>query len=500
MREFHELFVGRTDAYGTYVLPKGQIAKRGTKFLGKAETVSDRELTLSTYLDHLGGTTGLGVVPLIPKSETVHWFAIDVDNYTEDDLHGDLARRINKLNLPLVICKTKSGGAHLYCFLSEPCLASDVLPHAKEYVKKLRLDPKTEIFPKQVVSTKRGSWINLPYFGDTRPCMGKDGKTELSIKEFLLYANSMEVSPDDLDIRTSELEHRETSGSQAPPCIDRMAEEGIEENSGRDNALAHYVVYAKRAFPDDWQDKVMEFNSEHCTPPLNNRDMSRIIKGGERKEYQYFCHQVPMVNLCDKAACLKREFGIGSGSPDNRDEFVIDSVRVIDIPDDPIYVLVTDGVPIRMDLNSMTQYRLFRLEYFKMLKRFPKAMKQDEWENILNDIEFEIEDAPDIVSEAGQIMYHFHEWSGQRMSQHFESVMEGYPVYLEDTVSFRPSDFMFYLRRNGCRFAHQDVWFVLHNDGAYKKRKQIGPHKPELWVYPAPEELIWFDKPEAKKF
>lgn len=502
MRQFHEIFVGRTDTYGTYALPKGQTAKRGRKFLGQAKTV-DGELTRNDYEAHLRGEVGLGIVPIVPKTNTVEWFAIDVDEYDMEGIHERMADKIKHLNLPLVVCKSKSGGAHLFCFLTKPIDAADAIKHAKEYLKKLGLKPQTEIFPKQasVKEEDNGSWINLPYFNDTRPCMGHDGKTELNLKEFLLYVETMEVHPADLDIRTQELEHRDDGGSKSPPCIDRMAEDGVEEG-GRNDALTHYAIFAKKALPDEWQDAVMEFNQEHVSPPLKYGEVGTIVKNVERKDYQYFCTRAPMNGLCDKAACLKREFGIGSGSPDNRDQFAIDSIRKIEIPDDPIYVVVVAGKPMRMDRNTMMTYRLFRAKYFDAFNQFPTAMKQEDWENMVNEIDMEIEDAPEIISIGGQIRHHFQEWTMRRVTFDESSVMEGYPVYDETNqqIFYRGSDFMSYLHRAGVRFASRDVWAVLQEDGADQGRKRIGNKHIRLCFYPAPEDELWFDKPEAGKF
>ena len=51
---------------------------------------------------------------------------------------------------------------------------------------------------------------------------------------------------------------------EGPPCLETLMNMGIPEG-GRDNALYQFAVYAKKAFPDAWKDKVNEFNSKHHT-------------------------------------------------------------------------------------------------------------------------------------------------------------------------------------------------------------------------------------------
>ena len=48
-----------------------------------------------------------------------------------------------------------------------------------------------------------------------------------------------------------------------------MQNMGIFEGS-RDDVVFHYCVYAKKKFgPGEWQNKVMEFNTKYCQPPMS---------------------------------------------------------------------------------------------------------------------------------------------------------------------------------------------------------------------------------------
>jgi hypothetical protein len=499
MREFHQLFAGRDDVYGTYAI-SGVDRDKGEKRTGKAKTVIDTEVTVELYEKHLDGEQSLGVVP-IRLDGTVSWFAIDVDNYGDDKLHSKLAHKIDRLDLPLLVFKSKSGGAHLFCFLIEPAQAGDVREHALKYVKALGLPKTTEIFPKQeaIVRSDAGSWINLPYFGDTRPCLSADGKTELSLKEFRLLAADREVHPSDLGFKTKALETKDTSGEAdvdggAPPCIVTMLNDGIEEG-GRDNAMTHIAVFMKKAYPDDWQEKLMEVNEEGVHPPLPTSEMFRVIKSAERKDYQYLCKQTPMSGICDKTSCLKRKFGVGDGES-GLANFHIDSIRKIGA-EEPYYIVVVDGTPIRLQTEELLTFRKFEVKVFEAINKIIRPFKPMEWKEFIADItaNIEVEVAPEEVSTSGAVRNLFMNWTEQRLNGvrgDLSRVGDGQPFFDGKQIFFRGTDFLSYVRRNANSIIdNRLIWLSLSEDGAEEKRVNINGRDMKVWTFPVGEP--WFN-------
>lgn len=499
MRQFHELFSGRDDVYGTYAISgASKSTEKGRKRTGRAKTMTNTKVTKKLYDKHLNGNQSLGIVP-IRLDSTVSWFAIDVDTYGNDALHQKLALKINKLNLPLIVFQSKSGGAHMFCFLTEPAEASDVREHAARYVEALGLPKKTEIFPKQEAIAKgdAGSWINLPYFGDTRPCLGYDGKTKLSLKEFLLFAAEREVHPSDLGFRTKELKHHDTDADEdegRPPCISTMLSEGIEEG-GRDNALMHIAVYLKRAFPDDWQEMLMDVNDEHCHPSLTTGEVFRITKSAERKDYQYKCKDTPMIGICDKETCLKRRFGVGDGEGDFA-QFSLDSIRKIGL-EEPYYIVVVDGLPIKLVAADLLNFNKFRRAVFEKLNKIVQQMKPTQWEKLLSEKmeTMEFEEAPEEISTTGAIMSMFMDWTAQRLSGITgtkDRIGDGQPFFDGKAVLFRGTDFLSYVRRNANKqIDDRIIWLTLSDEGAEKTSEQINGRKLTIWSFPVGEP--WFD-------
>lgn len=93
-----------------------RVGDRGKKGKTEAEyrTVHG-QVTEELMQKHLDGESGVGIVPI--KGDMCKFGVIDIDVYDLD--HASLQRRITDLKLPLVHCRSKSGGAHLYLFFND---------------------------------------------------------------------------------------------------------------------------------------------------------------------------------------------------------------------------------------------------------------------------------------------------------------------------------------------------------------------------------------------
>ena len=108
--EFSELFKGLARAHGSYEI-KGE--KHSGKKTGRAQTLNE-PVTDALWEEHLQGKKGLGIVP-IDDDAKCHWGAADIDVYDLDI--PEQIKKIRSKNYPLVPCRTKSGGLHLFLFV-----------------------------------------------------------------------------------------------------------------------------------------------------------------------------------------------------------------------------------------------------------------------------------------------------------------------------------------------------------------------------------------------
>ena len=103
--QFYNIFKGMENAQGHYT-PTHKNEKG--KLIGAAGVIHEPP-TVTTWLKHLLGESGLGIGPLDNES-MCGWGAIDIDIYNLK--HDELLAKIREKKLPLLCAKTKSGRAH----------------------------------------------------------------------------------------------------------------------------------------------------------------------------------------------------------------------------------------------------------------------------------------------------------------------------------------------------------------------------------------------------
>jgi hypothetical protein len=123
----------------------------------------NEDVGLQHWINHFDSEVGLTPSPIFKKDQC-YWGALDIDIYNLDE------KKIIKIceeckKLHLIPTRSKSGGLQLYAFASDETptrLMKGRLIHARN---SLELNPKTEIFPKQleVNGSSYGNGITIPY-------------------------------------------------------------------------------------------------------------------------------------------------------------------------------------------------------------------------------------------------------------------------------------------------------------------------------------------------
>jgi len=217
LERFVERFSGLNRAYGTTSVV-------GLREDGKKKVdsfVQHGEPTVDLWQKHLTGEEpSLGIIP-ITDDNTCRWGCIDIDDFTIN-LRA-VNSKIQEREFPLILCRSKSGGAHLFLFTADYVLASLMRIKLAEMSASLGY-ASHEIFPKQTeILTERGdtgNFLNLPYFGGdntTRYSLDEKGETN-TLEQFLDHVDSKQVSPEELEkFKVITKEDKGLKGG--PPCL-----------------------------------------------------------------------------------------------------------------------------------------------------------------------------------------------------------------------------------------------------------------------------------------
>ena len=295
--KFKNIFEGLKIAYGQY--QKGDRAANGNKQGGKAFIVR-KNVSDDLWEKHLQGEgPALGIIP-ITEDNTCRWGCIDIDEYNFD--HSKLIQSIRNFNLPLIVCRSKSGGAHVFLFTKENIPASLMQSKLKQMSKVLGYEG-CEIFPKQteilVERGDTGNFLNLPYFNGTKGLRYafNDNGSASTLEEFYKLYDLLACRMEEVEKIEIEEKKIEEAFSGGPPCLNKLASIGFGEGS-RNNALFNIAVYYKQSKPDSWEDEIVKANMKYMEPPLSNNEVQQLIKSVSRKGYdKYRCKAVSYTHL-----------------------------------------------------------------------------------------------------------------------------------------------------------------------------------------------------------
>jgi RecA-family ATPase len=257
--QFQKLFTGLQRGYGilradgTYQYVKGQP-------------------TTELYQQHLQGKISLGIIP-ITDDNTCRWGALDLDDHHKkpEGYKFDYKRLLDKINflkLPLVVIKSKSGGAHCFSFLDKFYKAVDVRHILKKYSYALGYERgDVELFPKQekLEPSDNGNFINLPYYkGNSRVLISPEG-TSLKFEEAMEYAPSR-VTDEANWSKFKLLDH--------------------DKSTGRNDRTFAACSFIKKHNQYEWKSQLARYNKIFNVPPLSDKELEdTVISSNEKNDY-----------------------------------------------------------------------------------------------------------------------------------------------------------------------------------------------------------------------
>jgi len=378
--KFHELFVSNPSVHGQTSLT-GKTRDRDGKqdsrsFLVKAP------LNNNVWEEHLKGEKIIGCTPLI-NEDRVRWGALDVDVYQDTNTIEDIVTKVKEHKLPFVVCRSKSGGAHVYLFFSEEVSAAAVIDKLKSFSAFFG-QGACEIYPKQPKISNRkddskyGNWINMPYSGNpTLQYAFNDNGDALNPVQFLELAHQKKLSKETFNsLEVPKLETEELP--EGPPCLNYIFQNRTQHSESRNVTLANVAVYLKKAAPTDWKHLLPKYNKKF-SEPLEDREVEALINSYSKKDYKYQCSNQPLCKYCDAKLCGQRKYGIGSEEflPNNRSLMQLKS-------DPPLWFLTLDDTEIQLTTEQFDNFNLFNQKVMEQLLFKYPPIKQEDWVNQQN--------------------------------------------------------------------------------------------------------------------
>lgn len=499
IERFMALYQGNPRSYGQWN-PKESDPNKNS--FTKKDTYNVAEVK-----KHLDGQTGLGLVPILDNG-TCYWGAIDIDNHGSDtDLDiKKIEARVAELHLPLVTCRSKSGGVHLYLFGREPLRTVQVCGMLAKWAKDLGVEGVDCIFPKQAKlafsddgGKALGNWINLPYFDaeNTKRYAVENG-FQLPLELFLTLAESKAVTSFDLDTMHGN-EH-----ADAPPCIAQGITEGIDSGS-RNEFAYNLTIYMKKRFPEDFKDRVYNMNASVFKEPMPFVELKKVVMSAGRRDYRYKCSTEPCKSMCDSKTCITRKYGITQDQSDEMDaESRLPGFSALSkYETNPVqWELTVEGQIIELTTEELMDWRLVRNRLIEKLMRMVPLIKNEKWHKLLEQLiaGCRVCTAPEDASTDGIVKSQLIEFMrkadledpGTDLDRRKE-LFRGLPVVQlmpeGRRVLFRGQDFVSFLKRNKTEeLRGVKLWFTLKKIGVRHARFRCDGKTPTLWYMELDEE------------
>ena len=440
IRKFAQIFDGLKQAHGTFTI-ESKSSSGMTQ--GKATVVRETR-TKEHWERHLSGEQSIGIIP-INEDNACRWGCIDIDQYNFD--HKALIDKIQAAKLPLVVCRSKSGGAHIFFFFTEEILAGEFRDKASEIASYLGFGG-CEIFPKQEqVLVERGdvgNFINLPYFDSEqtmRYAVKENGKNA-KLTEFLTLVKKRSVPPK--NFLNISLGGQSNMFKDWPPCLRVMMEQGIPEGT-RNTTMFNVAILCKMMDPDNWKSNHEKINTQYCQPPLPASDIVTIQNQMDKKEYFYTCDQEPMKSFCNKTLCKTLKYGVGN------QKVTMDLAGLSVVMSEPrLWFMDVNGRRLELTTEELQMPVRFQRACMEQLSFMPDTFKASDWQILVNGLMENLNEieVPDELTFKGQFFEHMEAYcTGRIQAQSAEEIILGKPYTREGFTFFRLDSLMGFLRQ-----------------------------------------------------
>jgi hypothetical protein len=507
--QFRKIFVGLEERFGYHIAnyEEGNGKKSGTS------KTSNYPHTIEMWQAHLDGkkfkvktnkgfieADSLGLCPINNNSKCT-WGAIDLDNYKPSI--PELFKKLKSLNVPAIPFKSKSGGIHLYIFLTEevPALLMREKLHSIKNI--FGVEQPDKIFPVQkylnLEKGSAGSWINLPYHNakNTQRYMIKEDGSKATLEEFFEAYEKNKITPSQLRKLKSNIDEGETGDwfKDGPPCMQALAKFGVEKKA-RNETLLDMTRYIKMRYPENWKDKVGEYNKKIFIPPMGYDEVKNLIGSRDKKDYPYRCDKDWLKPHCDRDKCILRKFGVGGAATN---EVVLGPLSYVKSTP-VIWYLGFNGEEVRLSSKEIVKQDLAREAATDQIKKTPPKTKN--WDEQIRALQVKATpiDAPEESQPILRLKAYLENFCfNLRQTTKKKQLLFNRPYHEDGKVRFIFEGFFKYLKTNDWNIGEDLTHQMLKKMKALSREKFHIEKNNKKWVYVLDEKLFKKEEMEPEQ-
>lgn len=335
-----------------------------------------------------------------------------------------------------------------------------------------------------------GNWLNMPYyFADKTTRYGiKDGNV-LDLRQFVQHAEEMSITEDDLtDIQIEPNGDDSDMFADGPPCLRHLEKHGGFPDGTRNDGMYNVAVYLKMRFPDDWQDKLQEYNVATCDPPLTLSEINTIQKSVAKKDYGYRCRKPPIAAHCNRRICLTCEHGVGGGEGNVGPEIS----NLVKYEGNPVYWFATIADKrMMLTTEELTNQLKFRTKVLSTINRLPPKQLGPRWDRYIDELcrNAQVIEVADEMLDVGRFrsmldMYLL----GQARTTTKEQLVESMSPHItgDGEVWFRAEGLLKHLDRQGFRHDPTKIFTWLRDCGATDHQLHVKGVNKRIWKIKEP--------------
>jgi hypothetical protein len=242
---------------------------------------------------------------------------------------------------------------------------------------------------------------------------------------------------------------------EGPPCLQILYANGGFPDGTRNDGMFNVAVYLKKRFPDDWENKMQEYNVAMCADPLPLSDIQATVNTSKRKDYEFRCRKPPIASHCNRRMCLGRKYGVGEGYDGASRPEILDVKKVVGDPN--LWYMTVNGVRIQFTTEEITNQGAFQRKIFDSINLMPRTIPGDRWNRFLNELvqNCEIEYAPIDATPFGQFQLLLEGYIlGQARTTNREQLATSNSPYIvgDGTAMFKLTGLLKYLDVNGFKY------------------------------------------------